>query len=73
MSLAASRRLALAATKRPPLAPAAAASQQQQQQVRWHHPDPFNPKNTRGWKAAIKVRNVSIRCFPASFLYLIVG
>lgn len=24
------------------------------QQVRFHHPDPFNPKNTRGWKAAVK-------------------
>lgn len=27
-----------------------------QQQKRAHHPDPFNPKSTRGWKAALKVR-----------------
>jgi hypothetical protein len=26
-------------------------------QQRLHHPDPFNPKMTRGWKAALKVRN----------------
>lgn len=26
-----------------------------QQQVRYHHPDPFNPKTTRGWKAAVHV------------------
>lgn len=25
-------------------------------QIRSHHPDPFNPKTTRGWKAALKVR-----------------
>ena len=25
-------------------------------QVRYHHPDPFNPKMTKGWKAALKVR-----------------
>jgi hypothetical protein len=25
-------------------------------QLRSHHPDPFNPKQTRGWKAALKVR-----------------
>ena len=44
----ATRRLAVAATKRQtPLA---------LQQVRSHHPDPFNPKTTKGWKAAIKVR-----------------
>jgi hypothetical protein len=24
--------------------------------VRYHHPDPFNPKATKGWKAALKVR-----------------
>lgn len=29
--------------------------QHQQQQVRFHHPDPFNPKVTKGWKAALKV------------------
>jgi hypothetical protein len=23
---------------------------------RLHHPDPFNPKTTMGWKAAVKVR-----------------
>jgi hypothetical protein len=26
-------------------------------QQRSHHPDPFNPKVTKGWKAALKVRN----------------
>ena len=26
------------------------------QQVRFHHPDPFNPKMTKGWKAALKVK-----------------
>jgi hypothetical protein len=25
------------------------------QQARAHHPDPFNPKVTKGWKAALKV------------------
>ncbi len=25
------------------------------QQARSHHPDPFNPKMTRGWKAALAV------------------
>ena len=25
------------------------------QSARWHHPDPFNPKVTKGWKAAVKV------------------
>ena len=25
-----------------------------QEQKRFHHPDPFNPKTTRGWKAALK-------------------
>jgi len=36
---------------------AAATSQlREQQQVRYHHPDPFNPKVTKGWKAALKVR-----------------
>ena len=24
-------------------------------QTRSHHPDPFNPKTTRGWKAALAV------------------
>ena len=24
-------------------------------QVRYHHPDPFSPKMTKGWKAALKV------------------
>jgi hypothetical protein len=24
-------------------------------QLRFHHPDPFNPKMTKGWKAAVKV------------------
>ena len=32
-----------------------AASMLQQQQHRLHHPDPFNPKMTRGWKAALMV------------------
>jgi hypothetical protein len=32
------------------------------QQQRSHHPDPFNPKQTRGWKAALMVRNFSIEC-----------
>lgn len=27
------------------------------QQARAHHPDPFNPQTTRGWKAALKVSN----------------
>ena len=27
--------------------------QPHQQQYRFHHPDPFNPKNTRGWAAAL--------------------
>lgn len=27
-------------------------------QVRYHHPDPFNPKMTKGWKAAVKVRTM---------------
>jgi agmatinase len=31
--------------------PAAAAAQGQ---VRFHHPDPFDPKATKGWKAAVK-------------------
>jgi hypothetical protein len=26
-------------------------------QVRSHHPNPFDPKTTRGWKAALKVSN----------------
>jgi hypothetical protein len=26
-------------------------------QARSHHPDPFNPKTTRGWKAALAVRD----------------
>jgi hypothetical protein len=25
--------------------------------ARNHHPDPFNPKITKGWKAALKVRS----------------
>ena len=29
-------------------------NQHQQQQIRYHHPDPFNPKNTKGWAAAVK-------------------
>lgn len=29
---------------------------QQMLQQRFHHPDPFNPKMTRGWKAALAVR-----------------
>ena len=33
-------------------------------QIRSHHPDPFNPKQTRGWKAALKVRERHSRtCF----------
>ena len=28
-------------------------------QKRHHHPSPFDPQTTRGWKAAVKVRNVS--------------
>jgi hypothetical protein len=55
-----STRLAVAST---PLAVAVAAaaapssaSSRGQQQVRFHHPDPFNPKMTKGWKAALKVR-----------------
>ena len=27
-------------------------------QKRSHHPDPFNPKTTRGWKAALAVSTV---------------
>jgi len=27
---------------------------QRQHQQRFHHPDPFNPKTTKGWKAALK-------------------
>ena len=47
----AARRLVAAATKRQsPLA-------LQNLQVRSHHPDPFNPKMTKGWKAALKVRH----------------
>jgi len=29
-------------------------NQHHQQQTRYHHPDPFNPKNTKGWAAAVK-------------------
>jgi hypothetical protein len=29
----------------------------QQGQVRFHHPDPFNPTMTKGWKAAQKVND----------------
>jgi hypothetical protein len=28
-------------------------------QARSHHPDPFDPKITKGWKAAVKVRKLS--------------
>jgi hypothetical protein len=24
--------------------------------IRHHHPNPFDPKTTKGWKAALKVR-----------------
>jgi len=48
----------------PPAGAAAASSTQAEKlqqrlrvgQVRYHHPDPFNPKVTKGWKAALKVR-----------------
>jgi hypothetical protein len=26
-------------------------------QCRYHHPNPFDPKTTKGWKAALKVNN----------------
>jgi hypothetical protein len=29
------------------------------QAKRNHHPDPFNPKTTRGWKAALMVRMIA--------------
>jgi hypothetical protein len=25
-------------------------------QCRYHHPNPFDPKTTKGWKAALKVK-----------------
>jgi|AntRauTorckE5430_2_1112549.scaffolds.fasta_scaffold05619_5 hypothetical protein len=27
-------------------------------QVRSHHPSPFDPMTTKGWKAAVKVRDI---------------
>ena len=48
---------------------AAAAGQQpppppplQAQQIRHHHPDPFNPKTTKGWAAALKVKTTFVHC-----------
>ena len=34
--------------------PSTTINQHQQLQIRYHHPDPFNPKNTKGWAAAVK-------------------
>ena len=31
-------------------------------QVRYHHPDPFSPKATKGWKAALMVSIVHNSC-----------
>jgi hypothetical protein len=50
MMLSSSSSAKLIAKSKSSLLPAAAA------QVRFHHPDPFNPKQTKGWKAALKVR-----------------
>lgn len=38
------------------LASGATCSSCTSQQVRHHHPSPFDPKITKGWKAALKVR-----------------
>ena len=37
----------------------------QLQQKRFHHPDPFNPKTTRGWKAAVKESTIPTTKFDA--------
>ena len=34
----------------------------QAQQIRHHHPDPFNPKTTKGWAAALKVKRKFVHC-----------
>eukprot|EP00956_Cyclotella_meneghiniana_P010781 scaffold15087_cov74-Cyclotella_meneghiniana.AAC.3 len=33
------------------------------QQTRHHHPDPFHPKNTKGWKAALAEANIPLTKF----------
>lgn len=33
------------------------------QQRRHHHPDPFHPKNTKGWKAALAEANIPLTKF----------
>lgn len=37
----------------------------QRQQTRSHHPDPFNPKTTRGWKAALAEADIPRTKFDA--------
>lgn len=39
-------------------APQAVAAPLNNQQKRYHHPDPFNPKTTMGWKAALKEADI---------------
>ena len=39
------------------------------QQARAHHPDPFNPQTTRGWKAALKVRSIRVMRFVFARIY----
>mmetsp|Transcript_12659 Transcript_12659/g.25804 ORF Transcript_12659/g.25804 Transcript_12659/m.25804 type:complete len:208 (+) Transcript_12659:193-816(+) len=38
-------------------------SGQQKQQYRFHHPDPFNPKTTMGWRAALKEAEIPLTKF----------
>ncbi|KAL7463034.1 hypothetical protein ACHAXS_003409, partial [Conticribra weissflogii] len=38
-------------------------SGQQKQQHRFHHPDPFNPKTTMGWNAALKEAEIPLTKF----------
>jgi small-conductance mechanosensitive channel len=52
--------------------PAAASTAVKQTQTRSHHPDPFNPKTTRGWKAAVKVRLLFIYIYIVCiFLFIL--
>lgn len=37
-----------------------------QSQVRRHHPSPFDPMTTKGWKAAVKVREMRLASFGLS-------
>jgi hypothetical protein len=39
--------------------------------MRAHHPDPFNPKTTKGWANALKVRFIRLLGSLRHALYLV--